>query len=207
MERKKKDPNFNYNFKHIPKPTAFSSFAIILFHKQEAKEVFDVPQTCYTAIRNILCNLCLKYTHFRVKDKMVVCERAPEPDDILWKNADKPRGEIIRNKIITYIVSAGFLVLGGYIQYILQLKKRDLVDQTIISLYNIISSLSIFVFNLIISFFMIFMSAREGDCTQTNMNSSILVKTSLLEFFNAGIFYTFAKILAEQVDNFNIQGN
>jgi hypothetical protein len=46
-----------------------------------------------------------------------VVERAPEPDDILWKNADKKRSSIIRNKIISYVISIGILVLGGFIQY------------------------------------------------------------------------------------------
>jgi len=40
------------------------------------------------------------------------------------------------------------------------------------------------------------MTSKEGDLTQTHMNSSLLVKISLFEFFNAGIFNTFARILA-----------
>ena len=91
LKRRKEDPKFDYHFKHILKPTTFSSFAIIIFHRQESKDAFDVPQSCYTSIRNVCCNMCLKYTHFKVKDQPVVCQRAPEPDDILWKNADKPR--------------------------------------------------------------------------------------------------------------------
>lgn len=138
---------------------------------------------------------------------MVVCERAPEPDDILWQNADKPRSSIIRNKIISYLVSICLLLVGGYIQYALQIKKQELVDQTIINLYNILSSISVVVFNFVISQFLVFMTAREGDCTMSHRNSSLLIKASIFEFFNAGIFYTFARILAQQIQNFNIQGN
>jgi len=93
------------------------------------------------------------------------------------------------------------------VQYVLQIKKQELTDTLIINLYNILSSLSVVVFNFIISQFLVFMTAREGDCTMTNRNSSLLIKSSLFEFFNAGIFYTFARILAQQIDNFNIQGN
>jgi hypothetical protein len=92
------------------------------------------------------------------------------------------------------------------VQYVLQVAKKDIANQTIVYVYNIGSSLSIVVFNFIISQSLVFMTAREGDCTQTSMNASLLVKTTLFEFFNAGIFYTFARIAAEQVDNFNIQG-
>lgn len=67
MMRKKKDPDFNYQFKHIPKPTINSTFAIIIFNQQGSKDVFDVSQTCYTSIRNCMCNFCLRYTHFQVK--------------------------------------------------------------------------------------------------------------------------------------------
>ncbi len=63
------------------------------------------------------------------------------------------------------------------------------------------------IFNFIISIFIQFVTKTEGDCTQTDMNSSILVKTSLFEFFNAGVFYTFARIAAQQTDKFDIQGN
>ena len=116
-------------------------------------------------MRNCLCNLCLKYTDFRVKDEMVVCGRAPEPDDILWKNADKPRCEIIRNRILSYFVSICLLLLGGLIQYGIQIAKRDLTDPSKENIYNTLASVSIVIFNGILAAFLSFMSAREGNCT------------------------------------------
>ena len=91
-----------------------------------------------------------------------------------------PRSHIIRNKIISYVISVLILVLGGGIQYVLELQKNNIGDDTfLINLYNVLSSLSLTVFNGIISIFLVFMTKREGDCTQTHMNSSLLVKVSI----------------------------
>lgn len=134
-------------------------------------------------------------------------ERAPEPDDILWKNADRKRSSMIRNKIISYVISVMILVLGGFIQYELEAQKNILESDLLKNIYTIASSFSLIVFNAIISVFLVFMTAREGDTTQTNMNSSLLIKVSLFEFFNAGIFNTFARILAGSIDNFDLAGD
>lgn len=149
----------------------------------------------------------LKFGSYKVKDKPVVVKRAPEPDDIRWENADIPRPSIIRRKILTYFGSICILLLGGYIQYLLQVKKLSITDESLQNIYNIISSASITVFNIIISVFLQVVTDKEGDKTRTRTNSSLLIKASLFEFFNAGIFYTFARILASQINDFNIQGN
>ena len=106
-------------------------------------------------------------------------ERSPEPDDILWSNADMPRNHIIRNKIIAYVISFAILVLGGYIQYELEVQKKGLDSEFLKNLFNVISSLSLTIFNGIISVFLVFMTAKEGDVTQTNMNASLLVKVCI----------------------------
>ena len=99
------------------------------------------------------------------------------------------------------------LVLGGFIQYELEAQKNILESDLLKNIYTIASSFSLIVFNAIISVFLVFMTAREGDTTQTNMNSSLLIKVSLFEFFNAGIFNTFARILAGSIDNFDLAGD
>ena len=55
-------------------------------------------------------------------------ERAPEPDDILWQNADKSRSTILRNKVISYLICIAILILGGYVQYVLQIEKGKIVN-------------------------------------------------------------------------------
>jgi hypothetical protein len=70
-------------------------------------------------------------------------------------------------------------VLGGYVQYILEVQKNRIDDDFLFNVYTITSSLSLTIFNAIISAFLVFMTKKEGDCTQTNMNSSLLVKVSI----------------------------
>ena len=81
------------------------------------------------------------------------------------------------------------LVLSGFIQYVLEVQKNNLDSDFLTNLFNVISSLSLTLFNGI-------MTAKEGDVTQTNMNASLLIKVCLFEFFNSGVFNTFARILA-----------
>ena len=95
-----------------------------------------------------------------------------------------------------YVSSVAILVLGGYIQYVLEVQKNKLDSDFLTNLFNVISSLSLTIFNGIISIFLVFMTAKEGDVTQTNMNASLLIKVCLFEFFNSGVFNTFARILA-----------
>ena len=90
-----------------------------------------------------------------------------------------PRKHIIRNKILAYICSFAILVLGGYIQYELEVQKNKIDSDFLINLFNVISSLSLTIFNGIISVFLVFMTVKEGDITQTNMNASLLVKVSI----------------------------
>ena len=95
--------------------------------------------------------MCLNYGHFDIKGQAVVIERAPEPDDLLWHNSDIPRCTIIRNKIFSYFVSVSILVLGGAIQYFLEIQKNNITDRSLLTFYNILSSLSISVFNFILA--------------------------------------------------------
>ena len=37
LERKKQDPTFDYQFKYIPRPTSYSTFALIVFDRQESR--------------------------------------------------------------------------------------------------------------------------------------------------------------------------
>ena len=89
------------------------------------------------------------------------------------------------------------MVLSGYIQYELERQKNSITDSLVINIYNVVSSLSLAIFNGILSLFLVFMTEIEGDLTQTHMNGSLLIKVAVFEFFNAGIFNIAARILAE----------
>jgi len=54
-----------------------------------------------------------------VLGQSVHISRAPEPDDILWKNIGKPQKIIIRNKIISFTIGIILLLSAGIIQYLL----------------------------------------------------------------------------------------
>jgi hypothetical protein len=46
----------------------------------------------------------------------------------------------------------------------------------------------------------------EGHETKTSLDESLLIKICLYSFFNAGIFYSLANILAQSISNFDIAG-
>lgn len=134
-------------------------------------------------------------------------ERAPEPDDILWENADIPKSRQKRNIFLAYFFGILILLGGGVIQYYLQVFQNQITDATIKSYFSSASSLIITIFNGIIIQFLIFVTNLEGRETKTDQDRSLLVKICLYSFFNAGIFYTAANILAQSLHSFNIQGD
>lgn len=62
------------------------------------------------------------------------------------------------------------------------------------------------VFNGIIIKFLVFVTKHEGNFTKTDYDQSLMIKICLCSFFNAGIFYSLANIIAQSVSNFNIEG-
>lgn len=134
-------------------------------------------------------------------------ERAPEPDDILWENADVPKSRQRRNIILAYFFGIIILGGGGAIQYFLQYFQNQITDLTTKSYFSYASSIIITVSNAIIIQFLIFVTKLEGRETKTDQDRSLLVKISLYSFFNAGVFYSAANILAQSLNSFNIQGS
>lgn len=139
--------------------------------------------------------------------QLVKIERAPEPDDILWENADIPKWRWRRNIIFSYFFGILILIGGGIIQYYLQYFQIQIEDAKIRSYFSTATSFFITIFNAIIVQFLIFVTRLEGNETKTDLDRSLLIKISLYSFFNAGIFYSVANILAQSLGSFNIQGN
>lgn len=149
----------------------------------------------------------MDFGSFTIKNERIVITRAPEPDDILWENSDKPRKKVFRNKVLSMTCGVILLLLGGGVQYLLDYLQQKVGSGIIVTLYSIASSISITLFNWIIVQFLVFVTHLEGNETTTLYNRSLLIKICLFEFFNAGIFSALANILSVSVDKFNIQGD
>ncbi len=87
-------------------------------------------------------------------------ERAPEPDDVVWKNSKiSISGGIVRKSIFNVL---GFIVLGsgGVAQYGLILLQNSVTDPTEKQIYSIGLSIIVSIFNFIILQFLIFSTHR-----------------------------------------------
>ena len=206
MKFKKKDKDGNFNRRPLPHPTDTGTFAIIVFNSQEAKDCFETDSKLVDKIRNFFCNCCEDLGMHRIQGQPVSVKRAPEPDDILWENAHNRRPTIIRNRVIAHLCCLVILVAGGVGQYYLYYASNFVTDDDAQTLLSLGTSILINVTNFIIVQVLIVVTRLEGNATRTEQNESLLVKICLYEFFNAGIFYSGAKILAQSVNNFNIQG-
>lgn len=113
----------------------------------------------------------------------------------------------MRNIILAYFFGILILAGGGAIQYYLQYFQNQITDVAIKSYFSTASSIIITIFNAIIIQFLILVTKLEGRETKTDQDRSLLVKICLYSFFNAGIFYSAANILAQSINSFNIQGS
>jgi hypothetical protein len=99
------------------------------------------------------------------------------------------------------------LAAGGVIQYFLQYYQLKITDVALHQYFSYATSIIITIFNAVIIQFLIFVTKLEGNYTKTDLERSLLVKICLYSFFNAGIFYSLANILAQSLNSFNIQGS
>lgn len=132
--------------------------------------------------------------------------RAPEPDDILWQNADIPKSRLLRNVFFSYFFGIAILLSGGIVQYILQYSQQQIKDEDIYTYFSYATSIIVTLYNAIIVQFLIIATKLEGHETKTNLDESLLIKICLYSFFNTGIFYSLANILVQELNNFDIQG-
>jgi hypothetical protein len=96
---------------------------------------------------------------------------------------------------------------GGYLQYRLQLIQNGIEDVSTRDYFAYVSSVIVTVLNAIIVAFLRIITQLEGFQTITALNRSLLIKICLFSFFNAGVFYSVANVLAQSLNSFNIQGN
>ncbi len=134
---------------------------------------------------------------FTLKEKTVLIARAPEPDDIIWENADIPRLRLARNIFLSYLVGLLILASGGVIQYYLQYFQLKIKDPVTSSYFSYVTSVIVNIYNSIIVQFLILVTKSEGHVTKTGLDQSLMIKICLYSFFNAGIFYSLASILAQ----------
>lgn len=134
-------------------------------------------------------------SQFKINNRQVAISRAPEPDDIRWNNLGKTKKHIFCNQVVTFGFGVLLLLLGGVIQYGLTLwqqKAEESYKKPISAFSTIIVTLT----NYLISFYLIWSTRLEGNLTTTTEQRSLNVKICAFQFFNAGVFYAVANILA-----------
>jgi hypothetical protein len=106
--------------------------------------------------RSMLTTWCSKKSSFQIKNKDILISRAPEPDDILWKNADIPKARRFRNVAISFLLGIAILFSGGVIQYYLQYFQLKISDPVVSSYFSYVTSILVTIYNTIIVQFLIF---------------------------------------------------
>lgn len=143
----------------------------------------------------MLCNWGTEISKFMVCGQNVTITRAPEPDDIIWKNLGKSPKKIFIRKILTYVLGAILLFVNWIIQYYLAvwgLKQSEDTKQSI----SLLSSVIVNVANFLITLALIWATKMEGNLTSTIESQSLSIKIVYFQFLNSGIFYTFSNALA-----------
>lgn len=82
------------------------------------------PNICQKLLQ-CLWSPCLPRSEYRVCDEKVAIERAPEPDDINWRNCKISEMGAICRKTIYTIISIAVLIAGGAVQYGFAVAKRE----------------------------------------------------------------------------------
>jgi hypothetical protein len=90
------------------------------------------------------------------------------------------------------------LLVGCGVQYALALAQYYCESETVKTVIGIISSLLISISNFGILHFLRYASSKEKNLTKTEENSVLMVKISLLQFLNAGVFLLLSKCIAYQ---------
>lgn len=111
-------------------------------------------------------------------------------------------GSICR-KIGFGLISLCILGVGGGAQYALALLEGKVTDDTLKLLMGVLNSAMVNIFNFIIKVTLVLMTEKERNETITEFQSVLVVKVTILQFFNAGIFVIASKIAATY-DTFSI---
>ena len=93
-----------------------------------------------------------------------------------------------------------FLILAGTLQYCLTLWELSEADELTRTVISVVSSILVALTNYLVKVWLIFASKMEGHITHTKENKSLMTKIAFFQFFNAGIFYTLANLLAVKFD-------
>lgn len=139
-----------------------------------------------------------------MKGKRIAVERAPEPDDIIWENSNiSVKGALIR-KVIYNSLAIVLLGLGFGVQFGLALAKAKISqDETTQLFISTCISVVISLFNWIIQLFLGFTSKKQRNETVTEYNMVLMVKISVFQFLNTGVFVILAQLLAN-FDDFSL---
>jgi heme/copper-type cytochrome/quinol oxidase subunit 2 len=98
------------------------------------------------------------------------------------------RGAICR-KSMTGAISVLVLLVGGGTQYGLSLMAKSDPDSTVL---NTASSLLVTIFNVVLMLALGFLTKKERNETETEDQTVLMVKVTIFQFLNAGIFVIIA---------------
>jgi heme/copper-type cytochrome/quinol oxidase subunit 2 len=104
-------------------------------------------------------------------------------------------GAICR-KLGTGCVSVVILFVGGFAQYGLSVLSDSTQDSTAQTILTTASSLIVTIFNVILMLVLGFLTKKERNETETEDQTVLMVKVTLFQFLNAGIFVIIAEITA-----------
>jgi hypothetical protein len=109
IKTKKEIQDINDKLEKIKKDKRYNPLYIIIFkNKIEYENVYKNYPHSY--LKNLLCNLCKKRTSFYVN-------KAPKPEDILWKNLEFDKEyKYFKNKIFNFGIIFGFIAISFSIQ-------------------------------------------------------------------------------------------
>ena len=134
--------------------------AVIIFSRQQSKRFFIYKPYLHQRILSCLCDPCLPLSDFYIGSEHISVDRAPEPDDIKWENANISLSGAVCRKVFYSFLSSCLLAGGAGAQYGLAVFQNSLTDPTQIFYLGTASSLLVAVMNQIILQFLYFTSTK-----------------------------------------------
>ena len=134
----------------------------------------------------------MKRGRLKYNNELIYIKRAPEPEDIIWKNLHVPLSKRIYGICIAWILTLLLLAVCFLVNYLIYRASNFFsiqTDQTFLSfLISILASILIVIVNLLIKFLIpYFTETFEKRYTFTKLDNSISIKLAISYFINSAI--------------------
>lgn len=135
-----------------------------------------------------LANLCCEdakvfESSLTIKGKNIYTKRAPEPSDVTWENAGVSRATVVRNQVMSYVVSLLFLGASFGIIYGLSVAQAELGSHNFY--VSVLVSVVITVVNISLKILVKYFTEYEKHITKTDFNESLAIKTTVVQLINS----------------------